>query len=747
MVLFCTVLFIRPQAQIAHYDAQLLALYEEKDIQEILNWVSPSLSQSDIYQKTSTIISNQKLIESELDNWANAKDEAAKNSIVKAISAYTIKIKTLQNEIDAQGNHLPDAEVIALKNVKEFLNDPFSQTLPPLDLAGFRSAIQKHQEYEQKKNNGDENGLDKQLGFIGGGLTALPALAGSLIPLISGSGKVSPDLQSKILDGLATYFAEEFKKGRMIAFQQVFEKTFGQVGEFQVLFPETYQALKQSDPLKFPEMGDDLKKVFARDFLNLLDNLMAHIDENTSDVIDKAPLRILNQASCQLIKKSTPYPYLKFGADISSRLINRMPLYDLFPYLDEKYYKEDGVHNSAPKDAAQATELLGDLSRIANLLQAAIRYQPKEEEENQRIWIPLEDLADLNTDREMELFIALIYQQDRHVFNKWLGNPGTAPAAIKAYIKKGKDLVRNLLPILSELQEMAESSEKESVDFARSLDLVLEFLIKEDQSLGTNLFDAQTLHLIQTAVRTYQSFVSEDFDNITENTLEILTILLAQANVKDTNEDFIKVLNSLIKYSEFMESVVEAENNQDMSELIRRHAAEPSSFVLKRNHPFTLSVTGHPGIYLGGETKRDTVSGGFSAGITAPLGLEATFGLTKKRSETPLYDNESKGSIGIYAQVLDIGAIMNFRTGDSTSALPDTITFKQVFSPGLSLNYGFPNSGVSLGLGWQMSPELRKVNPEKGSELRAPTNRFFVRLSWDLPLLNIAKRERSVVKW
>jgi hypothetical protein len=724
------------KAQIAFYDAQFYAQYVPRDIDDVLTWANEkSAAEKDAANEHINVL------EERIDKLeGNKKGENDTISINEEIKQHQATIQ--EYKFKRYPSPLLSTEITALEQLKAFLTDPFSDTIDIAKMSPARNAILKYNASDPATNKEQP----EMNGFGAGAIAALSALPG----LISGNGGIAPDLQSKILDGLATYFAEEFKKGRMIAFQQGFKKTFGQIGEFQVLFPETYDHLSKSDPLKFPEMGDDLKKNIARDFLNLPDHLIEHIEKNTNDMINDSKLRVLNAANCSTIKNSKPYPYLKFGVDVSARLVNRMPLQDLFPYLDKKYHQKGNPFAENPGSGNEANVAIGDICRISNLLQGAMRYKPEENEDpGHRIWISLEDMAQIETDRKRELFVGLIYQRDRQLFDKWakkwLKDPAATIADISKKLKeKILDRITNLQTVLSQMQEIAKASEEKSVDFVRLMDQVLTLIETVDESFELELFaDKKAVKLMRIAVRITQSFVDEDFDDLTENTLEVLTVLLEAANITDDSADFVKVINGLMKYSEFMESVVNAEDNEDMAELIRKHAAEPSSFILKRNLPFTLSVTGHPGIYAGGETSRGSEKGGFTAGITAPIGIEATFGLLNKSSQTPMYENESKGSIGIYGQVFDIGAIMNFRSGDdSLNALPDTIAFKQVFSPGVSLNYGFPNSGVTLGVGYQYTPELRKINAETGNELRHSTNRFFIRMSWDLPLINIHKSDR-----
>jgi len=63
---------------------------------------------------------------------------------------------------------------------------------------------------------------------------------------------------------------------------------------------------------------------------------------------------------------------------------------------------------------------------------------------------------------------------------------------------------------------------------------------------------------------------------------------------------------------------------------------------------------------------------------------------------------------------------------------------EQVFSPGVSVNLGMKNTPLTWGLGAQYTPELRRITHQGQVITKANAWRFFLRLSWDFPLLNVA---------
>jgi hypothetical protein len=77
---------------------------------------------------------------------------------------------------------------------------------------------------------------------------------------------------------------------------------------------------------------------------------------------------------------------------------------------------------------------------------------------------------------------------------------------------------------------------------------------------------------------------------------------------------------------------------------------------------------------------------------------------------------------------------------DSKNELPQQLTFKQIFSPGIFVNFAFRNTPLTLGAGIQYIPELRKVTVDN-IETSSNSLRGMLRLSWDIPLVKIGSKK------
>jgi hypothetical protein len=620
---------------------------------------------------------------------------------------------------------LSDHEKSVIDDYIKFLDNPFDNTIANLDMSALQSAIEKNNKLLQS------NGYN-------GYLTGVEFSALSLIPsLLGGNFSLSTEQQTKIIDGLTKYYVEEFRKAQMITYMQTFENTIGKVGELQVLLPQTYAKLLSSDPSRFPELGDEYKAVFNDDFKYVIDNLINHIDNHSADsnaALD-SNLTWLNSENCEKIKTNQYYDCFKISADIGSKLINNYHPVDLFNYLDNEYYKAGILTKPNLLTSDRVKMILHGL----NLIQKNVLDTTKSKSSQfANVWLSLEDLEKLNTDDELLFFTGLIYQQDKSFFNSFVFNASTKTAQTgtnpvdRIELLNMKTKVSSILSALVEIQNFRSNLKEENLkdNFAAYMNLIIRTVE------SANVFSTATFQLPTTDLKKYLSvadYTMKIYDNARKknynNTIYYLVEILNQ--FLTSNPTYLSVTTKVEQYGNFMTDVINAKNSDEMKNVIKKYAAPPTSFILKREYQRTFSITGQPG-YFASMEKFDGKNQNFKfvSGITLPMGFEMTF---KSRQ-----GNENSSSWGIFMQVIDLGAVLNFRVGDSTSTLPDKIEFKQIFSPGASINYGFKNSPVTLGLGYQYTSQLRKIT-ESGNEIYPNGHRIFLRLAWDIPLINIAK--------
>ena len=182
-----------------------------------------------------------------------------------------------------------------------------------------------------------------------------------------------------------------------------------------------------------------------------------------------------------------------------------------------------------------------------------------------------------------------------------------------------------------------------------------------------------------------------------------------------------------------MSDVINSEDSDAIKEIIKKHVAPSVSFIHKKEYTSTISITSQPGYFVSTESIEN--NNGFVSGITLPIGFEFTWKVKKRPDPTKKIQNGS--SIGIFAQLLDLGAMLNFRVHDDSSTLPDKVEIKHVFSPGGSITYGLKNSPLTFALGYQYTPQLRKITLDNGNEILPNGHRIFLQIAWDIPLVNI----------
>ena len=119
-----------------------------------------------------------------------------------------------------------------------------------------------------------------------------------------------------------------------------------------------------------------------------------------------------------------------------------------------------------------------------------------------------------------------------------------------------------------------------------------------------------------------------------------------------------------------------------------------------------------------------------SYGLTAPVGAAVSWG-------------KNHWSYSAFVSFIDIGAVAAFRFQNDSIAQVPTIQLKDIFSPGLFFSLGIPKCPLSVNMGAQVGPNLRKVNiydETTGGYTNEYQNnvywRFSISLVVDIPIFN-----------
>lgn len=300
-------------------------------------------------------------------------------------------------------------------------------------------------------------------------------------------------------------------------------------------------------------------------------------------------------------------------------------------------------------------------------------------------------------------------------------------------------------------------------------------LPEDDQATLSSILD-----LTDRALDAYTAVIEEDYDAIVMNVVAIAGSLIdgsyderVQTALSNNDQSLVTSLTDLqdqssqklrevFRYGAFLAAVVESESSDDIKNAIRAIALPSGSYSIKRRSFSNISLNAYPGLTGGMELARNSTGQEWAPnfGFTAPIGLAFSWGY-KSKFNRERYDAEENGiytnmgyrnrvdrsprfgddqllngaSGSLFFPLIDLGALVLFRLGNSDDPLPTDVGFQQVFSPGVMYTHGFADLPLSLMGGMQISPSLRTINDEQANSFR-----FNFSLVVDLPMANFHTR-------
>ena len=376
--------------------------------------------------------------------------------------------------------------------------------------------------------------------------------------------------------------------------------------------------------------------------------------------------------------------------------------------------------------------------------------------------------------REYNLRIRQLDDQRAFIQDRLLGGSGGMAQTLSHFVQI-TDRIDLIGSELKELQRLDQDNLK-SAQFIyllrSSLGIVEEVfqlalpedaeMLREVSGLVDNVFDAYAGVLEKDYQSTLLNIVPLANDLIRRNYRE--RIFIEELNGRDTEQLKKEMarqelrLREVFRYGAFLATVAEAENSDAIKEAISSIALPAGSYSIKRRALTNISLQAYPGVTGGGELARmnDVGTWAPNVGFTAPIGLSYSWGYRKKLDPIRYQDdlrykkkvdrsirlsgdrflNGSSGSL--FLPLVDLGAVVLFRLDGSTEPLPEDVGFQQIFSPGVVYTHGFARIPLSVMMGAQVSPRLRKFGDE-----RANAFRFNLGLTVDLPMINFFTKRQE----
>ncbi|MCB0842457.1 MAG: hypothetical protein KDE26_04230 [Bacteroidetes bacterium] len=518
---------------------------------------------------------------------------------------------------------------------------------------------------------------------------------------------------TKYADGLAKFLVKRSKEELTVSFFRQFEEAINSEGneDFKTLFSNTASALLQmkDEIYLYQRYIQTLRESFERDMKTLPENIRKVINQNAHPELDANPeLRTV----------------LLSGIDIAIDIRDKTHPGEIIRSFNALDYQEYDPNVAA---AFQTAQLISESLKEAN------------PEDEKQYWVRKAYFRNevLKNDTIFQIFLGLLAQKAKQdsidfdtktgkkvLFDQLMGI-GSDYLKLRPYFD---DVITNAQTIQSLIKEENSSDEKKSFEdvarYAESFNNLLQsshvFLKALDIPYEYNTIN-KVLNIIDYSTNLYVNIAQKKYSAAALD----LTLLY---DISFPNNPQSKVIQ---RYVPFIAAMLQAENSDDVANVIEVFALPSGSSSVKRNTKANISINAYLGLYGGAEFDYDDEKDSWTQtpvfGITAPVGVAYSCGNLGKEKNT---------SFSVFASLIDIGAIASFRFQDDSTEVTK-IYLKEIFSPGLFASIGFPNAPISLNAGVQSAPLLRSVNGNMNQISIKRNMRLSLSLVVDLPLLNI----------
>lgn len=532
---------------------------------------------------------------------------------------------------------------------------------------------------------------------------------------------------TNLADGLAKFLVERTKEELNAAFFENFKKKMAseEYKDAQILFPQTYATLNAigNQIYNYEVYLGGLRESFASDLNGLLANLPKLVERHQAFFDNNPKLKAICLSAIDigngLINKQHPGQII---ADFNVEMLNGQ------------------------------TNIKGPIQTL-QLFSASLRSTGKD-----GYWINSDSLKLLLNDPiSLKIYFGLLYQKagaEKIVFN----NGKTLQEALKIGLKVSNN-IQNANQYLSSFIKQTEFlaqhiknisvAEKEKLtfqDYYGFYNSALDVLgyagaIKRFPGVDPTVINADFEEFIRIARiggNIALDISRKNYGAAIINFYQIYDYAFADA----ANAKF---KSFFLKYGTFVASVAEAETSDEVKKAIAATALPSGSSRIKRVTPFNVALNAYVGLFTGKEEISGLKNSNWlnSYGVAAPVGVSISRGhsiLFFGGGEKRLLENKGGWSSSLFLSLVDLGAVAAYRFENDEAAEVPTIKLKHIFSPGIFLSTGIPKSPLSLNIGMQVGPTLRKVDNNGNTPSSDVGNKTYVRysisLAVDIPLLN-----------
>lgn len=596
-----------------------------------------------------------------------------------------------------------------------------------------------------------------------------------------GPGSQSKNIVSSLLDnvggldvtnlalGATDFIIKRGKEELNIAFFKKFQDLISkpELRDLQTVFPATWRTLYL--------VGDDIYNYnrYLQTLQNAFKNDIAQLSANLPSIIDNHPLFFAAHPELEASLRS--------GLYFANSLRDGVHPGEVIDQYDASLL--DNFDRTITPAGVVANPNYRTSVELIQLLSFSLRNQTTET--NTAYWVAPKMLQQLVANPvAAKYFLGLLYQYGKYRFRQLNFKTGSGTLNVlesindladhEADIKAWFNYLSTLVIKTQNLNALVKTYERKGSDslkieqlytyFQASVD-ILKYATRVTQlpglrdpglaqkfsvyfetadaaaSLIVNANRAQYTAAVSDAVRIYDLVRNKYHD-------ETVTLLKDALAVSGITADQKKVLEAQLqremevrgltknffRYGTFMATVADADSPKEVSDAIEAFALPAGSSRIKRESPFNVSLNAYAGLYAGYERisglKADKDVKINSYGVTVPIGVAIS-------------TSRAHWSYSAFLSLVDLGAVAAFRVkNDSVNEVP-SIQLKDIFSPGLFFSLGLPKSPISLNLGAQVGPNLRKVTTTENDYSGNTYLRFSLSVLVDIPLLNFYTKTKE----
>jgi uncharacterized membrane-anchored protein YhcB (DUF1043 family) len=565
-----------------------------------------------------------------------------------------------------------------------------------------------------------------------------------------GVGAISGVDVTTIADGLAKFIVQRVKQELTVAFFQDFKEKLEEpkYADLRKLFPQTATLLQTIDKniYQFSQYMQALRENFIKDLNNLFTTFPQVINQpRYNKIFDDLKIQYLREIlSCGLYITGS----LRNGTNPGVMIEN-------FP-----------IDQDVPFDRATDQNLNGILKTI-RLFSMSLRSP---EANDNHYWISADSVWKMVKDPvALKIYMGLIYQgakQDSIRFSdgKTLAGYLESIAPKVAEIEKYGQFVIDLIQRVQTLQQYVKEldgkprADRTTTDYYNLFQNVVNVL-----KAGEDFIGIDSLRNKATAV--YQKFIKAT-DNINNLYLDISrknysaaifdlvalyndllkpayekmngTVMSAVNGKEEPVALYPSFSEQLIKYGNFIATVAEAENSDDVAKAIDAVALPVGSASVKKHARFNIALNAYAGPFIGKQKMASDNEEVSATGIFSPVGIAFSKGFNVSQKK------DRYMSVSLFVSLIDIGALTTFRFNKPNDTLGSNVQVKlgQIVAPGANLVIGVPRWPISLGFGGHFLPLLSKVEQDAITLADKKRFRWQAFLAVDIPILNFYNKSR-----